>query len=116
MEKKSGMPWKPWIQGAAVGVLATVVLGFWQGGWVTGGKAVEMARKEANVEVVKALLPICVANFKQAADAPTKLVELKKISSTYSRESFVRDNKWAVIGADAKSGVIDACAEALYKL
>ena len=85
-------------------------------GWYTGGQVNTFARQEANIAVVKALLPICLANFQKASDSPAKLVELKKISSPWARETFVRENKWATIGTDQNSGVIDACAEALFKL
>ncbi len=85
-------------------------------GWYTGGQANTFARQEANLAVVKALLPMCVANFQKTPDSPVKLAELKKISSPWARETFVRENKWAAIGAEQDTGVIDACAEALYKL
>jgi hypothetical protein len=57
-----------------------------------------------------------VANFQIAANAPAKLGELKNISTSYAREAFVRQGKWAEIGKEQISVVIDACAEALYKL
>jgi ABC-type multidrug transport system permease subunit len=82
-------------------------------GWYTGGQAGTFARHEANLAVVKALLPICVANFQKTPDSPAKLAELKNISSPWARETFVRENKWAVIGAEQDTGVIDACAAAL---
>jgi len=80
------------------------------------GQAQVFARQEAQMAMVKALTPFCVANFQKAADASEKLVALKKISSQWQRESFVRENKWAMIGKDQDSGVIDACAAELYKL
>lgn len=85
-------------------------------GWYTDDQARSFARQEANVALVKALVPICVANFQGAPDSSARLEELKKISSSWARESFVRENKWAAIGAEHNSGVVDACAEALYKL
>ena len=105
-----------WLQGAAGGAIAIAILGFSWGGWVTGGTAKEMASKESNVAVVKALTPLCIANFQKSADAQVKLVELKKISSTWARETFVKDGKWATIGTEQNGGVVDACADALYKL
>jgi hypothetical protein len=84
--------------------------------WHTGGQAYTFAQQEAQHAVVKALLPICLANFQKATDSTAKLAELKKINSPWARETFVRENKWAAIGAEQNSGVIDACAEALYKL
>jgi len=105
-----------WLQGVAGGAIAIAIVGFSWGGWVTGGTAKEMALKESNVAVVKALTPLCIANFQRSADAQVKLVELKKISSTWARESFVKEGKWATIGSEQNGSVVDACAEALYKL
>jgi Ni/Fe-hydrogenase subunit HybB-like protein len=85
-------------------------------GWYSAGQAQVFARQEAQMAMVKALTPFCVANFQKAADASEKLVALKKISSQWQRETFVRENKWALIGKDQDSGVIDACAAELYKL
>lgn len=98
---------------AAIVVPIALSKGF---GWHTGGQAHTFAQKEANLAVVKALLPICLANFQKAPDSPAKLAEFKKISSPWARETFVRENKWAAVGADQNSGVVDACAEALFKL
>ena len=60
--------------------------------------------------------PLCIANFQKSTDAQVKLVELKKISSSWARETFVKEGKWATIGTEQNGGVVDACAEALYKL
>ncbi|HVG51604.1 MAG TPA: hypothetical protein VM867_08230, partial [Xanthobacteraceae bacterium] len=53
------------LQGAAGGVIATLVIGFYWGGWVTGGSAAEMAKKSANTALVSALAPICVDKFQR---------------------------------------------------
>ncbi len=109
------MPWSHMIWSAVGGAIALGIVGFTWGGWVTGGKAAEMVRKERQTVLIEILTPICVANFQKAADSADKLAAFKKMSSSYSRELHVRENKWAVYGKDANSGVIDACAEALYK-
>ena len=53
---------------------------------------------------------------RHAPDAVAKLASLKKIDSSWQRETFVRDGKWALIGKEQDSGVIDSCAAELYKL
>ncbi len=108
--------WTYALWGAAGGAVALAIVGFSWGGWVTGGTAQQLARKEANTAVVKVLTPFCIANFQKAADAPDKRADLKKISSTWARETFVKEGKWATIGTEQNGGVVDACAEALYKL
>ena len=110
-DRMNGFLW-----GAAVAAIV-VPIGLSKGfGWYSAGQAQTFARQEAQAAVVKILTPFCVANFQRAADATDKLVALKKISSQWQRETFVRENKWAMIGKDQDSGVIDACAAELYKL
>ena len=53
------------LQGAAVGAIATLVVGFYWGGWVTGGTAKEMVQRSTSSAVVTALSPICVDKFQQ---------------------------------------------------
>ena len=108
--------WRYYLWGAAGGAVALAIAGFTWGGWVTGSTAQQLARKEANAAVVKVLTPFCIANFQKANDAPDKLAALKKISSSWQRETFVKEGKWAMIGTEQNSGVVDACAEALFKL
>lgn len=76
------------LQGAVAGVVATVVIGFNWGGWVTGGTAKEMAQKSASTALVSALSPICVDKFQHSADAAANLVELSKVSS-WQQSSFI---------------------------
>jgi len=85
-----------------------------------GGKREAQRRSRRKSErtrfLVKAFTPICVAKFQAASNASVKLDELKKISTAWARESFVREGKWAEIGNEQNTPVIDACATALYKL
>ena len=108
--------WRFCLWGAAGGGVALAVVGFTWGGWMTGSTAQQLARKEANAAVVKVLTPFCIANFQKAADASDKLAALKKFSSSWARETFIKEGKWALIGKEQDSGVIDACAAELYKL
>ena len=56
---------KPALYGAAAGAVALAIVGFSWGGWVTGGTAKQMAANRAKLEVVAALVPICVEQSKQ---------------------------------------------------
>jgi hypothetical protein len=47
------------LQGTAAGAIATLVVAFHFGGWVTGGTAKGMVQKNAETGVVSALAPIC---------------------------------------------------------
>jgi hypothetical protein len=105
------------LQGAAVGAFATMFLGFYWGGWVTGGTAKEMAQKSATTALVTALAAICVDKFQRGADAATNITQLKKTSS-WQQSSFIEKGGWATFsGSDeANSSVADACATMLGSL
>src|SRR5581483_5449477 len=51
------------LQGAAAGAVATLIVGFYWGGWVTGGTARDMVQRASTSAVVAALSPICVDKF-----------------------------------------------------
>jgi hypothetical protein len=105
------------LQGAAVGAIATLVIGFYWGGWVTGGSAKEMVQRSSSSAVVAALSPICVDKFQQSANATTNMAELKKVSS-YQQGTFIEKGGWATLpGSDAaNSSVAQACANMLSNL
>jgi hypothetical protein len=105
------------LQGAAVGAVATMIVGFNWGGWMLGGTARELAYAAANSAVVAAIAPICVDQFQRSADATTNLAELKKTSS-WQQATFVEKGGWAVMpgSKSADSGVPQACANMLSSL
>ena len=105
------------LQGAAIGAVATIAIGFYWGGWVTGGTAREMVHKSTSSAVVAALAPICVDQFQRSTDAPANLVEFKKVSLVAAR-SFVEKRGWATMPGTASpdSAVARACAEMLSNL
>jgi len=102
------------LQGAAIGAFAAMVIGFYWGGWVTGRTAQEMTKQSASSAVVLALAPICVDKFRQTANSPENLSELKKVSS-WQQGSFIEKGGWATMpGSTAPdSAVARACAELL---
>jgi hypothetical protein len=105
------------LQGIAAGAVATIVVGFYWGGWVTGGSAKEMAQKSATSAVVAVLAPICVDKFQHAADAQTNMTELRKVAS-WQQGSFVEKGGWATMpGTTSPDSVVArACAEMLANL
>ena len=105
------------LQGAAAGALATIVIGFYWGGWVTGGSNKEMVQRSATTAVVAALAPICVDRFQAQAGAAANLTELKKISS-WQQASFIEKGGWATMpGATSPdAAVARACADLLGNL
>jgi hypothetical protein len=102
-------------QGAFVGFLATVVIGFNWGGWTLGSTAKEMAEKSANIAIVATLAKACVDNFQQAANATGNLSELKKIGYSWDQGTYIEKGGWAKTPHSDKTdlAVAEACAKAL---
>ena len=105
---------KPWIQGAFVGAVAAMIVGFSWGGWVTGGTSSKQSASAARDATVAALAPICVDRFRAQGDAPAKLAELTK-ASTWERGSLVEKSGFALMPGSktTDSDVARACAEIL---
>ena len=94
------------LQGAFIGFLATVIVGFGWGGWTLGSTAKELAEKSASSAAIAALAPICVDKFQHASGAEANLVELKKVSS-WQQTSFVEKGGWATLpGSDAANSSV----------
>jgi hypothetical protein len=105
------------LQGAAAGVVATLVIGFGWGGWMLAGSARALADSTASSAVVAAIAPICVDQFQRSAGADANLTALKKVN-TWEQGAFVEKGGWAVMpgGKSADSGVPQACAALLGNL
>ena len=83
------------LQGIVVGAVASMLIGFSWGGWVTGGTATKFAADQANAAVLTVLTPICVAKFLQDGDAQDKLAALRRISSSYEQGQYLEKGGWA---------------------
>ena len=105
------------LQGAFIGFLATVIIGFGWGGWTLESTAKQLADKSASSAAIAALAPMCVDKFQRAAGAEANLVELRKVSS-WQQTSYVEKGGWATLpGSDvANSSVARACADMLGNL
>jgi hypothetical protein len=105
------------LQGAIAGAVATLVIGFYWGGWVTGGSAREMAHNSVSTALVSVLSPICVDKFLHSADAASNLIEFKKVGS-WQQGSFIEKGGWATMpgGEPANAAVAQACATMLSSL
>jgi hypothetical protein len=105
------------LQGAVVGFVATVIIGFNWGGWTLESTAKQMADKSANSAVVAVLAPMCADKFRQATDAKLNMVELQKISS-WMQDSYIEKGGWATFSgmSSPEHGVAQACADLLTAL
>ena len=69
------------LHGIALGAAATMVIGFYWGGWTLNSTARQMAENRADIAVVAVLAPICVEQFQRQEDAAAKLADFKRIDS-----------------------------------
>lgn len=105
---------KPGIFGGAAGAVALAIVGFNWGGWMTAGAAEQMASKQARVEVVAALVPICLQQSSQDPQVVNTLARLKDTSS-YQRTDMLMKAGWATMpgSTDPRRDVASACIKGL---
>ncbi len=105
------------LQGAAVGAVATIFVGFSWGGWVLGSTAHRLAADQANTAVVAVLTPICVEKFLQNSDAQANLAALREISSNWQQGQYVEKGGWATRPGATSSDyeLAKACAAKLIE-
>jgi hypothetical protein len=108
---------KPAIMGAIVGGIATMVLGFTQGGWYLGSTAERMAKEQSADAVIAALVPVCVNQSRSDPEVASKLGLLGAMKSSYERRDFVMKAGWATMPATEapNSDLATACADVLTK-
>jgi hypothetical protein len=75
--------------GVVAGAVASMVIGFTWGGWVTGGSARAMTEKAAETAHQELAAAVCAGRFAATPDARAQLAALKEISSSYQRGKFV---------------------------
>ena len=108
-------PWlSPALKGAAAGAVILAIVGFTLGGWVTGETAREMASKQSRLELIAALVPICLEQSKQDPKVIETLAKIKAASS-YQRNAMVIDAGWATMPGsdDPNRGVAAECLKKL---
>ena len=105
------------LQGIAIGALASMVIGFYWGGWVTGGTADKLAAEQSKAAVLAALTPICVEKFLQNSEAKTNLADLQKISSNWEQGRYLEKGGWATPPGATSAGyqLARSCAEKLIQ-
>ena len=85
------------LQGIAIGAVASIVIGFSWGDWMTDSTANRLAAERADTAVVAALTPVCVEKFLQNSHAQANLVAIKKIPSNSEQGEYVRKGGWATL-------------------
>lgn len=105
---------KPGLYGATAGAVALAIVGFSWGGWVTGGKANEMAADLAKLEVVAALVPVCIQLSKDDPQVVETLARLKETTG-YQQTEMLMKAGWATMpgSSDPNHRLANKCMEAL---
>ena len=99
-------------QGAALGMLGTLIIGFGYSGWDTGGTVTKKVESATLTTIVAALAPICADNFKRAAKIDNGIVvKLSKVES-WQRDGHLIKAGYVTFpgGAEPNVDVAEACA------
>ncbi len=96
-------------------IILTMYLGFSQAGWVTAGNALRMVEDASEDAVIARLAPICVTQFGQDLESDLRLAELKELTSSSRRATYVKDQGWATMPGEAAPDdmVARECAQQL---
>jgi len=109
-------PTKSTLVWACVGAaVATMIVGFAWGGWVTGGTSRDLVTNAGSVARGQLAGDICVERFNAAPGSAARLAELKAITSASARRQFVEAGGWATMPGQTnpdRRGA-EACAVAL---
>ncbi|MBE0578060.1 hypothetical protein [Devosia sp.] len=98
-------------------VVATMVVGFTWGGWVTGGSAQQRADTAAEQAVAQLAADICFKRYLASPDARVNLTALTE-ESVYRRDGLLEDGGWVTFGdrEDPIDGAADLCADRLAEV
>jgi hypothetical protein len=95
-------------------VVATVVIGFTWGGWVTNTTAAAMADRAAIAGQAKLAASICVDRFITSPDAGAQAARLKA-AETWQRGDFIRQAGWLALPGRTEpvAGAADLCVQTI---
>jgi hypothetical protein len=97
------------MQGAAAGAVATIVIGFFWGGWSLASTADKMAKSRSELAVVAALAPICADKFRALPDFDARKVALLKVDSWKRRDEFPKEFVTLPGESYPSASLVDAC-------
>jgi hypothetical protein len=103
-----------WFWSGVVCVVATIVVGFAWGGWVTGGTATKMAADAASGARAQLAAADCISRFESGPNAPAQLALMKK-AETSQRSDMIDKAGWTTMpgSKDPVAGAGDICADKL---
>ena len=123
MERENGFrarwqAWRPtktaYFWSCVACVVATIIVGFAWGGWVTGGTAHQMATNAAEEARTQLAAAVCVDRFMRGPDVQARLASLKK-SDYWSRDDFLVKGGWVTLAGEKQpiDGAAELCADRL---
>jgi hypothetical protein len=99
------------LQGIAVGAVATMVIGFYWGGWTLSGTADKLANQRSQTAVVAALAPECAAKFAALPDAAAKKIALATVDSWKRNDEFPKEFVTLQGETYPNSALVEACTK-----
>lgn len=97
------------VQGACVGAAATMLIGFYWGGWSLHSTAEKVANEKVSKAVVAVLAPICADKFRAMPDYAAKHAALSKADSWKRGDQFPKELVTLPGESYPSSGLVDAC-------
>jgi len=97
------------LQGAVVGAIATMVVGFNWGGWSLGSTADKMAKEQSELAVVGALAPVCADKFRALPDVAAKTIAVSKAEPWKRVEEFPKEFVTLPGETSPSSALVKAC-------
>jgi hypothetical protein len=97
------------IQGACIGAAATMLVGFYWGGWTLPSTAEKMAKDQASSAVVAVLAPVCAEKFRALPDTDAKQAALIKVDSWKRRDEFPKEFVTLPGETYPSTALVDAC-------
>ena len=103
------------LQGAVAGGIATIVVGFYWGGWVTGGTANKMTSDAVEATQVTIYSPVCVERYMAKATPEQRAAFAKE--NDWNRDSVIEKTGFATPpgSSSPNDAIADACAATLSK-
>ena len=101
------------LQGAAVGAVATMIVGFNWGGWSLSSTTNKMAKEQSDLAVVRALAPVCADKFHALPDAAAKTIALSKVDSWKRADEFPKEFVTLPGETYPSSALVNACSTLL---
>jgi len=106
---------KPAAWGVIAGVVLTLIVGFWLGGWYTAGSAQKLASDATDKAIVDTLAPVCAAQYTSTATDEQKATLAK--AATYDRADLIKKVVTSIPGqTDISAPLANACGDAIAKL